>query len=686
VVTAVPLPTAREEIVAMKTAAESTASLVPPSATNPAAETTALPASFIAPSIFPGSQSSGAGTSSFGLPTSVAAVEGCAPMCGAGGRLFSFNAASSQAVVMPVGSVATSAATPLPPTQPAVSVASNSSATVGPFVSQQPVISSASLSSNQPPAVPFSGVAPPASSQAVSGGSLGFPFKPSTAVASAGSDSHGFGNDGNASFPFGSLPTQPSLGSSASTTGSSLSSAPGFAPSFAAFGKSQQSFQPVFGNPGSQNTVPGFGSFNSTDKKSTVPVSASAQTVVPSSISGTFQTSANHSVSSTFGSFAAASTNPAPFGSSTLPSGVFAQSLSKSHGQTVSNAFGGLNGTSASGTVARSASFVFAQPAPVSQSSFGAVSSGSVPAFASSNLQPGSNNVFGSSNSVPSQQPVANAFGSGFTSVSSATTSSRSFAFAQPASVVGQSSVSNPSFGGVAAAAFSSSVVQTASSAFAAGSGPVFNGMPVAATPAPQPSLPNGFHKPAAGAADPFDFSGKNNPAASGTSGAFVFGQSAPSGVNGFAASAVPAFGASSPATPFAFGKPSLHAYAAVIGKASPCSITERRVSELIPVLGSQPAGDVSHKPGREWWGTGMVICLERDADLHMAQLMPLSLAPVKSRLVVPFWYRLTQVVLEKRPLNGCSSVVVVTVYTFPCEDCCCMNLLQFSQLLHVKI
>ena len=27
-------------------------------------------------------------------------------------------------------------------------------------------------------------------------------------------------------------------------------------------------------------------------------------------------------------------------------------------------------------------------------------------------------------------------------------------------------------------------------------------------------------------------------------------------------------------------------------------SITERRVPELIPVLGSQPAGDVNHKPG----------------------------------------------------------------------------------------
>jgi len=29
----------------------------------------------------------------------------------------------------------------------------------------------------------------------------------------------------------------------------------------------------------------------------------------------------------------------------------------------------------------------------------------------------------------------------------------------------------------------------------------------------------------------------------------------------------------------------------------SPYSITERRVPELIPVLGSQPAGGMSHKP-----------------------------------------------------------------------------------------
>jgi len=36
---------------------------------------------------------------------------------------------------------------------------------------------------------------------------------------------------------------------------------------------------------------------------------------------------------------------------------------------------------------------------------------------------------------------------------------------------------------------------------------------------------------------------------------------------------------------------------ACIRGKGSPYSITQRRVPELIPVLGSQPAGDVNHKP-----------------------------------------------------------------------------------------
>jgi len=55
-----------------------------------------------------------------------------------------------------------------------------------------------------------------------------------------------------------------------------------------------------------------------------------------------------------------------------------------------------------------------------------------------------------------------------------------------------------------------------------------------------------------------------------------------------------------------------------------------------------------------EWWGVGVAICLAHSADLHMAQLMPLSLASVKSRLVLPFWYWLALVVPDKGPLNGC--------------------------------
>jgi len=55
-----------------------------------------------------------------------------------------------------------------------------------------------------------------------------------------------------------------------------------------------------------------------------------------------------------------------------------------------------------------------------------------------------------------------------------------------------------------------------------------------------------------------------------------------------------------------------------------------------------------------------MVICLERGADLHMAQLMPMPLTvscSSKSRLVLPLWYRLTWVVPDKGLLNGCVCV-----------------------------
>jgi len=65
-----------------------------------------------------------------------------------------------------------------------------------------------------------------------------------------------------------------------------------------------------------------------------------------------------------------------------------------------------------------------------------------------------------------------------------------------------------------------------------------------------------------------------------------------------------------------------------------------------------------------EWQGTGMVICLEWGAhDLHMIQLMPLPptiSSFIKNRMILPFWCWLTQVVLDQRPLNRCSVVVIL--------------------------
>ena len=37
-------------------------------------------------------------------------------------------------------------------------------------------------------------------------------------------------------------------------------------------------------------------------------------------------------------------------------------------------------------------------------------------------------------------------------------------------------------------------------------------------------------------------------------------------------------------------------------------------------------AGRASGLKKTEWWGAGVVVCLEQGADLHMAQLMPLPL------------------------------------------------------------
>ena len=62
-----------------------------------------------------------------------------------------------------------------------------------------------------------------------------------------------------------------------------------------------------------------------------------------------------------------------------------------------------------------------------------------------------------------------------------------------------------------------------------------------------------------------------------------------------------------------------------------------------------------------------------------------LSLASVKSRLVLPFWYRLTRVVPDKGPLNGCVCVCVLFLQTFILKQCLSGYVLHNS-LLHLLL
>jgi len=57
--------------------------------------------------------------------------------------------------------------------------------------------------------------------------------------------------------------------------------------------------------------------------------------------------------------------------------------------------------------------------------------------------------------------------------------------------------------------------------------------------------------------------------------------------------------------------------------KGSAYSISEHRVPELIPVFGSQPAGDVSHKPG------GRLPLLSARPAVTLANLKRVEISPL---------------------------------------------------------
>jgi len=75
--------------------------------------------------------------------------------------------------------------------------------------------------------------------------------------------------------------------------------------------------------------------------------------------------------------------------------------------------------------------------------------------------------------------------------------------------------------------------------------------------------------------------------------------------------------------------------------------------------VGRQEGHPVGKKT--EWWGAGMVICLERSADLHMAQLMPMPLTvSCSSKIQIGF----TFLVLAHPGSPGQRAVKRVCVYT----------------------
>jgi len=83
-------------------------------------------------------------------------------------------------------------------------------------------------------------------------------------------------------------------------------------------------------------------------------------------------------------------------------------------------------------------------------------------------------------------------------------------------------------------------------------------------------------------------------------------------------------------------------------------------VSALTLLAGRQEGHPACKKT--QWWGAGVVICLERGAHLHTAQLMPLLLTvSCFSKIQISFtiWYWLARVVLEKGPSNGCVVSIV---------------------------
>jgi len=93
-------------------------------------------------------------------------------------------------------------------------------------------------------------------------------------------------------------------------------------------------------------------------------------------------------------------------------------------------------------------------------------------------------------------------------------------------------------------------------------------------------------------------------------------------------------------------------------------STTHDAFSPLTLLVGRQEGHPACKKT--EWWGAGVVICLEQGADLLMAQLMPLLLTvSCFSKIQSGFTFLVPAYLGSpgKGPLNGCVCVYASTTH-----------------------
>ena len=85
------------------------------------------------------------------------------------------------------------------------------------------------------------------------------------------------------------------------------------------------------------------------------------------------------------------------------------------------------------------------------------------------------------------------------------------------------------------------------------------------------------------------------------------------------------------------------------------CAVLLYPFSALTLLFGRQEEHPACKKT--EWLGAGVVICLQRGADLHMAQLMPLTVFCF-SKIHIGFTSLVPAHPGRKGPLNGCACVL----------------------------